>query len=307
MAARNFLGVYGHVNLDYIIGLEHLPKPNTSIQILSRERMFGGTGGNIARVAARLGVPTALASFVGEDFPVEYRSALEAEGVDLTDLRAVRGHGTPAAWIFSDRHGNQMAIVDQGPMKVAADLRLLTHTVRASELIHLGTGRPEYYSRIAALAARLRKRIAFDPSQEIHYVYTPRTFLNLIRRAEIFFGNEAEMKRALSFTRRKRPQDLLDFVRVVVLTRGAKGSTIHSDEGTQRIPALRPRRVEDVTGAGDAYRAGFYAGLMRSYDLFHCGLLGAAVSSFVIERRGTQTNAPTWNAAVTRASRYGSF
>jgi uncharacterized membrane protein len=39
----------------------------------------------------------------------------------------------------------------------------------------------------------------------------------------------------------------------------------------------------------------------------YIGLLGAAVSSFVIERRGTQTNAPKWNAAVTRASQYGSF
>jgi len=62
-----------------------------------------------------------------------------------------------------------------------------------------------------------------------------------------------------------------------------------------------------VTGAGDAYRGGFYAGLSRKLDLYRCGLIGATVAGFVIERRGTQTNIPTWEQAVARASRYASF
>ena len=305
--AVNFLGVFGHVNLDYIVTLERLPEPNTSVQILDRQRFFGGTGGNIARIAARLGVRTALASFVGEDFPPEYREALVADGVDLTDLRVVAGVPTPTAWIFSDRRGNQVAIVDQGPMKRAARYSLLRHTVASSEVVHLGTGRPEYYSKIAALARKAGKRIAFDPSQEIHYVYTHATFRRLLRQTDLFFGNEAEVKRALSFVRRKRPRDLLEWADVVVLTRGAKGSTILSDEGTLAIPAVRSRKAVDVTGAGDAYRGGFYAGLSRKLDLYRCGLIGATVAGFVIERRGTQTNIPTWEQAVARASRYASF
>jgi len=303
----NFLGVFGHVILDYIANLESLPEPNTSVQIIDRQRFFGGTGGNIARIAARLGVPTALASFVGEDFPPEYRDALAADGVDLTDLCVVPGTSTPTAWIFTDRQGNQVAIVDQGPMKSAAKYEVLSHTVETSEIIHLGTGRPEYYAKIAAMAARLGKRVAFDPSQEIHYVYTPATFRSLLRRAEIFFGNQAEMKRALGFVNRKRPADLLEWTDIVVMTRGDKGSTILSSEGKVDIPAISSRRVVDVTGAGDAYRAGFYAGLSRGLDLRHCGLLGSAVSGFVIERRGTQTNIPTWDQAVARASRHASF
>jgi len=307
MAVTNFLGVFGHVILDYIVTLEKFPERNTSIQILDRETFFGGTGGNIARIAARLGVRTALASFVGGDFPPEYRHALVADGVDVKDLRSVPGHRTPTAWIFSDRRGNQMAIVDQGPMKVAATLEVLAHTVESSDLVHIGTGRPEYYSRIVALASKLGKRIAFDPSQEIHYVYDAATFRRLLRRAEFFFGNESETRRALAFTKRKRPSDLLEFVRVVVLTRGAKGSTILSEDGKVDVPAIQPRRVVDVTGAGDAYRAGFYAGLARGLDLHRCGLLGSSVASFVIERRGTQTNIPTWGQAVARASKFASF
>lgn len=307
MAVTNFLGVFGHVILDYIVSLERLPDPNTSIQILDRQRFFGGTGGNVARIAARLGVRTALATFVGEDFPTEYREALAADGVDVADLRVVRGHSTPTAWVFSDRKGNQMAIVDQGPMKAAARFELLRHTVESSELIHIGTGRPEYYAKVVALATHLGKRVSFDPSQEIHYVYDAARFRRLLSHAEFFFGNEAEMKRALAFTRRRKPADLLEFVRTVALTRGAKGSAIFSDEGRHDIPAIRPKRIEDVTGAGDAYRAGFYAGLSRGYDLYRCGLLGSSAASFAVEQRGTQTNIPTWSQAVARASRFAPF
>ena len=305
--AVNFLGVFGHVILDYIANLESLPAPNTSVQILDRQRYFGGTGGNIARISARLGVRTALASFVGEDFPPEYREALATDGVDIADLCVVQGVSTPTAWIFTDRRGNQIAIVDQGPMKFARKYEVLTHTVETSEIVHLGTGRPEYYVRIAAVASKLGKRIAFDPSQEIHYVYTPVTFRRLLSRAQMFFGNEVEMKRALSFVRRRKPVDLLEWVDVVVMTRGAKGSTILSNEGRFDVPVIRSRKVVDVTGAGDAYRAGFYAGLSRGFDLFRCGLIGSAVAGFVIERRGTQTNIPTWSQAVARASRHASF
>src|SRR5467141_2399393 len=114
---RNYLGAFGHVVMDHIVTLRRLPRPNTSIEILGRRRSFGGTAGNLTRAAARLGVKTALASFVGEDFPSDYREALRRQGVDLTDLRAIRGATTPTAWIFSDSAGNQIAIIDQGPMK----------------------------------------------------------------------------------------------------------------------------------------------------------------------------------------------
>ena len=60
---RPFLTVYGHVCLDQIMSLDRFPEPNTSVDILEKHRYYGGTGANIATVAASLGVPTALCSF----------------------------------------------------------------------------------------------------------------------------------------------------------------------------------------------------------------------------------------------------
>ncbi|MGI0150110.1 MAG: PfkB family carbohydrate kinase, partial [Thermoplasmata archaeon] len=254
-----------------------------------------------------LGVRTGLASFVGDDFPSDYRDALRREGIDLRDLRTVRRATTPTVWIFSDRKGNQMAVIDQGPMKDAAKLPILRHSVRDTELVHLGTGRPEYYARIADLATELDRTIGFDPSQEIHYVYTGPMFRNLLRRSTYFFGNQSEIAQAKRFVRVSSTEGLLKFVSVVVATKGSKGSTVYTRAGRIPIPRVRPARVADVTGAGDAYRAGFYAGLSRGFDLRRCGILGATVASFVIEANGPQTKLPTWSQTMGRARQYASF
>ena len=293
--------------MDYIVTLRRLPKPNTSIEILDRQRYFGGTGGNLARAAARLGVKASLASFVGGDFPADYRTALREDGVDTADLRAVRGANTPTAWVFSDPRGNQMAVIDQGPMKEAARFPVLRHSVRDVELVHLATGRPEYYVRVAELAESLGRTIAFDPSQEIHYVYTPRLFRALLSRSKYLFGNEAEIVRAKRLARVTSTEGLLRTTTVVVATLGSRGSAVYTREGRIRIPRIPPRRVVDVTGAGDAYRAGFYAGLARGFDMRRCGILGSAVASFVVEKKGTQSNLPTWPQVLRRARQHASL
>ena len=308
MAVKNFLGVFGHVVLDHILSVPNLPRPDTSVRVTDRDTYFGGTGGNLARCAARLGVRTALASFVGEDFPAAYRRALEKDGVDLTDLHLVRGAAMPTAWIFTDPKGSQATVIDQGPMWDAHRRPLPEHTVRSAQLVHLGTGRPAYHARVARLADELGKTIAFDPSQEISYAYTRASFMRLLRKASLFFGNEAEVGVALRFAGLRSPAQLLRYVDQVVVTSGRKGSLVVTrGDGTHAIPRVRIRRVLDVTGAGDAYRAGFYAGLARGYDPVRCGLLGSAAASFVVEARGTQTRLPAWDGVFARARRIGDF
>jgi sugar/nucleoside kinase (ribokinase family) len=75
--------------------------------------------------------------------------------------------------------------------------------------------------------------------------------------------------------------------------------------GTFQIPAAKARTIVDTTGAGDAFRAGFYAGLYRKRELRDCARLGAATASFVIEERGSLTNIPSWESVEERASEIG--
>ena len=301
MAVRHFLGVYGHVNLDYIIDVSRLPHPNTSIQIEGEKTYFGGTGANVARLASEMGVRTALASFVGEDFPRDFQAALEGSGVDISEVKRVKGHGSSKVWIFSDSRGNQMAVVDQGPMRQATRLPLLLKTALKAEWVHFCTGRPEYYVKVARKAAAVGKNIALDPAQEIHYVYTPSTLAQMIKHASLFFGNEKEVAKAVVMLRLKNKRGLLKHVDAIIETRWRKGTLLHELDGSDEIPAIRPRKVVDVTGAGDAFRAGFYAGLCRGMDRHKSAVLGSASASFALEAKGTQTMLPTYGQVLRRA------
>ncbi len=300
---ENFLGVFGHVVVDNIFSVPRLPKANSSMATSGPEIVYGGTGANIAMVATKLGVRTALASFIGEGFPKGYRSALKKAGVDIQDLRTVGGYSTPQAWIFSDPDQNQMTIIDQGPMKEAANFELQSHTVESSQMIHIGTGRPEYYQRVADLASSLGKKISFDPAQELSYVYTSESFRGIVQKADYFFGNQREVQTAMAYLNLKEDTGLLDFVDVLIATKGGKGSTIITQDKRLFIPSIQPDRVEDATGAGDAYRAGFFAGLQKGSDLERCGLIGSATASYVVEKKGPQTNIPTWEQIEERIER----
>ncbi|MFO7618252.1 MAG: carbohydrate kinase family protein [Thermoplasmata archaeon] len=299
---HNFVGIFGHVNLDYIMDVDKLPAPNTSTQVSNVRRFFGGTGSNIAMIAGGMGVRTALASFVGKDFPKDFKDALFKANVDAYDLVEIEGQLTPTCRILNGPRGDQMCIMDQGPMGQMEKFPIAAHTIESSEIIHIGTGRPGYYRKVMKAAKKLEKRIHFDPAQELRYVYTPETFAELLAMSDMLFVNQHELKIAMKYLGIKKKEKMLEKVRIVIVTKGKEGSDIFTPSGTISIPAIKPKKILDPTGAGDAYRAGFYAGLSRGMDLEACGILGASAASFAIEVKGPVGKLPKWDEVAGRAS-----
>ena len=289
-----FLSVYGHVNLDLILNLPKFPEPNTSIEIVDSHRYFGGTAGNIARIASSLGTPLHLVSYIGNNFPDDYTSALTNSGADLTYLERVEDFHTPTCWIMSDPNHDQIAVMDQGPMKVLDSFEPKEEPILGSEIIHIATGRPGFYHKVVKLAKEAGKTIVFDPAQEIHYVYTPETFNMILPFADIFFCNEAEASRALEYTGHSKLENLLEYVDTIIQTLGSKGSRIITKSGETIIPGVKVENPVDTTGAGDAYRGGFYAARYRGHSMEICCSAGAITAAEVIKVAGGQTNIPTW-------------
>jgi adenosine kinase len=74
---------------------------------------------------------------------------------------------------------------------------------------------------------------------------------------------------------------------MVVTTLGRDGSRIATRKQTIEIPAAPPTRESDPTGAGDAYRAGLVAGLLRGLSLEEAGRVASLAASYAIEQVGT--------------------
>ena len=293
--------VYGHVCLDQIMSLDHFPDPNTSVDITEKHCYFGGTGANIATVAASLGVPTALVSYVGSDLPPEFRRNLESKGVDISDIVMVDGYETSTVLIVTDSQQNQIAYVYQGPMGHIDNFELQTAQAKRGKLIHISTGRPGYYLRLMEQMRAMGKEISFDPAQEIHHIWSRETFPRGLAMADNFFCNANELQTALRYMGEKRPEGLIDGLKALINTRGGKGSILYTARGSRSVPAAHPSRIIDPTGAGDAFRGGFYAGRYYGHSLEESVAYGNAAASFILEAIGGAGNAPTWEMVEERA------
>ena len=76
-------------------------------------------------------------------------------------------------------------------------------------------------------------------------------------------------------------------VALAVLTRGADGSVVLHD-GVRTMAGAAPATVVDTTGAGDAYAAGFLAGLGSGRTMTQCARLGSLAAAAAIGQYGAR-------------------
>jgi len=108
---------------------------------------------------------------------------------------------------------------------------------------------------------------------------------------DILFANEAEvcsLYEANDFI--AAAEAARQDVGLAALTRSEDGSVILYGDDTVTVPAV-PTQVLDTTGAGDAYAAGFLAGLTAKQPLAVCGRLGSIAAAEVISHYGARPEA----------------
>jgi len=262
--------VVGHTNLDHFFHVERLPAIDRTVPLRDREVRLGGTAANIARAAAKLGVRTALVSKVGPDFPSRFHHLLIQEGVDLSGFETVPDARSPACFIVESARGEQVTLIDQGPMEADNGTQVPEGPLSRAGWVHLATGNPHYQLRVLEAARRRGMRAVVDPAQEIFYRWDPAPLRRLLAGSELFFANRSELARALELLRLKDIHELLEIVPTVIETLGRRGASAWTRAGHVQVPATRPRRVRQVTGAGDGFRGGFYAGWFRGDPLPDC-------------------------------------
>jgi sugar/nucleoside kinase (ribokinase family) len=285
-AGRLDLVVAGHVNIDHFLHVARMPTRERTVPLTGRATALGGPGGTLARIAARHGVKVGLIARVGEDLPAAFREELRRDGVDLSGLETVPGAYSPACYIFEDGRGHQMTVIDQGPMGTAAGAAVPEALLVRAGWLHLTTGDPAFLLRLKRAARERGLRVAVDPAQEVHYRWTRRPLEELLSGAEMVFGNVAEIARMRTLLRLPSDEALLDRVPLVLRTEGAAGVTAFSRAGTTHVPAARLRRRAKVTGAGDAFRGGFYAAFFRGEPLQNAMRAGTVAAAEWMQRKG---------------------
>ena len=93
---------------------------------------------------------------------------------------------------------------------------------------------------------------------------------------------------------------------IAIITHGARGATVRTEDEAIAIPAARCD-VVDPTGAGDVFGMVFVLRYMKTGNLRSAGAAAAAASSLLIERSGGVCYArlPSWEAIARRMRNQG--
>jgi len=114
-------------------------------------------------------------------------------------------------------------------------------------------------------------------------------FLDLVEnQVDILFANEAEITALYQVeTFEEAVKKVQATGKLAALTRGEKGSVV-VNKGELIPVAASPTNVEDTTGAGDLYAAGFLFGYTNGYSLEDCARLGGLAAAEVISHLGAR-------------------
>ena len=298
MREKSDLLAIGHTAFDYIIQVDEFPLPNSATTINNMRTFHGGAAANVAVVASSLGLESSLVSAVGGDFSgSEYQKHLENLKIGIEDMIIVDEDKTPTAFVLTDQNDDQIFYFYWGAATRFKEAPVPIDAIKNAQAVHLATGDPIFNGKCGEFARENGKIISFDPGQDLH-MYSSQDLLNVLEICDILFGNHHEIGRILESINMSVDELKNYGPSIVVETRGRNGSVIYSDEKIH-VDAVE-RDPTDPTGAGDSYRAGFLKSYLEGKSLEYCGKLASAVSSFIVEAEGCQTNVPTLEMAKKR-------
>lgn len=270
------------------IVLDKLDKISLSFLVDELEIRRGGVAANISFGMGVLGENPILVGAVGPDF-ADYRSWLQRHGVDTESVHVSEVRHTARFVCTTDEHANQIATFYAGAMQEARDIELgpVVERVGNVDLVLIGANDPEAMMRHTEECRYRRIPFAADPSQQLARMHGDEIRL-LVEGAAYLFTNEYEA----ALTEQKTgwsSDEILDRVGTRVTTLGPSGVRIErKGEDMIQVPTPKETHKADPTGVGDAFRAGFLAGLAWGLPLQRCAQVGSLLATHVIESVGTQ-------------------
>ncbi|MEW6510938.1 MAG: carbohydrate kinase family protein [Bacteroidota bacterium] len=260
------------------------------------------TGGNVPNVGidlVQLGFKVGAVSRVGNDSIGGFvRSRLEMSGIMIGGLVVDDRKQTSATVVAVDRSGERTFFHARGCMENfrVEDVLEQMDIVRRGRILAFGYFGllPECDEHLGRLFRAVKQKTGM--AILLDTAGNPRkddaTLASFLPHVDFFIPSYDEAK---AMTGKKEPADMIRAFRaagatgVVGVKLGADGCIVSVSGKTKRIAVRRVRRVVDATGAGDAFIAGFLAGMLNTLDPFAAARLGNAVAASSLTAVGAST------------------
>ena len=263
---------------------------NLSFLVPDLRREFGGCAANIAynlRMLAKREEDTPLVmATVGEDADI-FMQHLSELGLERTYITTVPETFTAQAFITTDQENNQITAFHPGAMGFSE----LNSVKTVNDTVLLGIVSPDGKTGMVRHAHEFsEEKIPFvlDLGQAMG-MFNQAEVQELIDLASYITLNEYESHQLVE--KIGMPIETIgQRVLAAIVTLGAKGSIIYTDNTHIDIPAIPAEAVVDPTGCGDAYRAGLLFGIANQMSWEDIGRLSSILGAIKVAHRGAQNH-----------------
>lgn len=256
----------------------------------------GGCAANTGVSLSRLGVSTAILGMVGRDGFGDYLvGAMEKQGLDASGIVRSQRTNTSATMVMVHSDGERSFVHYLGANAEFSGQDIDFEKVASAKILHVGGSNlmPAFDGLPTAELLCCARKAGVVTSLDTAWDSTGRWLSVLEPCLEHLDYFVPSMEEARMITGLNTPEDSAQFlldrgVGTVALKMGADGCYVRSQSASLRVPVI-PVNVVDALGAGDAFAAGFLAGIVRGWDLERTSRFAVAVGALSVTALGATT------------------
>jgi len=318
---NNYKNVYvtGSIAYDTIMNFPHefqnyfhsekLHQINVSFVVNKLEKQLGGTACNIAYNMAlilnqksKIQMTNKIESTKSKEVILKLLGSLGKDGndflkffkknkIDVSGVVVDKKLYTAAGSVITDTKNNQIWGFYYGASERIPyiDFKKIN---KETDLLVISANHKNSFLYFQSEAIKNKVPYFYDPGMTLTWI-TDKDLKAGVMGCRYLVGNDYEIA---MITKRINPTSLkLRGARKfgIITTLGEKGVRFQEGSKTILIPGYKVKKMVDPTGAGDAWRGGFIAGLLMNYSTKDCLKLGNVMASFAIEKYGTVNHHPS--------------
>jgi ribokinase len=281
---------FGALNLDKLYQVSRIAKSGEHMPILGVTESPGGSAANTIAGLGKFGSRCGFIGAVGKD--AEGSIMLEdfkKFDVDTHGISIMKDARTGIIIGFVDSKGERTLYPYPGANSMLTEEDIDYSYAQKAEFLHIT-------SFVDSKQMRLQKRhlkeledvkISFSPG-DLYVKKGMNALMPFIKKSSIIFLNSDE---ATELTGKKYNEACLTLIDkgagIVAVTLGGKGSYVTDGEKSFEVPAIKTL-VQDTTGAGDAFAAGFLYRMLAGASIDAAARCGNIAASYCIREPGAR-------------------